>query len=224
MKLRVPAWFESPQMRTLIDPEIAQLMDAAFAADSVDEDDPATRRPADTMPPASVAGPARVEPGAELSTDSPEHDNPSTDPAELDDADPWPAVLQLAELLNELATRVDDHEQRLGPRPPAATTDNLEEWVGWLTAEYGLHSVLGDRDRWSTTPPVRNELTALRLASDVLTTAETGSFEPVYWHDALARVVDRIASHYSRWATNQASLEAASRANLRPGHTPAATR
>jgi type IV secretion system protein VirD4 len=44
MKLRVPAWFESPQMRALIDPEVAQLMDAAFAADSVDEDDPLPER------------------------------------------------------------------------------------------------------------------------------------------------------------------------------------
>lgn len=150
-----------------------------------------------------------------MSTDNPEHD-PGVQAAVA--ADPWPAVLQTAELLNELATRIEDHEQRLGPRPVGVAYDNLEEWVGWLADEYGLHSVLGDRDRW-TIPPVRNELAALRLASEVLTSAKPGSFEPVYWHDALARVVDRIPGHHSRWATNQSSLETANRANSRADDT-----
>lgn len=153
-----------------------------------------------------------------MSTDNREGDDPSAGAAELDGADPWPAVLSLAELLNELATRIEDHEHRLGPRPPVPARDNLEEWVSWLTVEYGLDGVLGDHDRWANTPPVRHELAALRLASDVLTTAKAGSFEPIYWHDALARVIDRIPGHYSRWLTNQTSLEAASRAINRPGN------
>ena len=149
-----------------------------------------------------------------MSADSPDDAEVAAD---LDEADPWPAILQLAEMLNELALRIEDHEPRLNPGPVAVVDANLQEWVDWLSAEYGLHGLLGDRDRWAATPPVRNELIALRLASDVLTTAKPGSFEPVYWHDALARVVDRIPGHYSRWATNQTSLDAASRANGRPG-------
>lgn len=151
-----------------------------------------------------------------MSTDTPETDGTRPDgpdaAADLDEADPWPAILQLAEMVNELAIRIENHEQRPGPGLGDA---DLEEWVDWLSAEYGLHGLLGDRDRWAATPPVRNELIALRLASAVLATAKPGSFEPVYWHDALARVIDRIPGHYSRWATNQSSLEAASRANGR---------
>lgn len=156
-----------------------------------------------------------------MSTDNPEHDPgvATGEPQAAAAADPWPAVLQMAEVLNELATRIEDHEQRLGPRPAGVAYDNLEEWVVWLTDEYGLHGVLGDRDRWANIPPVRNELAALRLASEVLTSAKPGSFEPVYWHDALARVVDRIPGHHSRWATNQSSLEAANRANRRADDT-----
>lgn len=154
-----------------------------------------------------------------MSADTPEPNSPELHDPETDadhlDADPWPALLQIAEMVNELALRVEDHEGRLGPGPLAVVDTNLEEWVSWLSAEYGLHSILGDRDRWASTPPVRNELIALRLASNVLTTAKPGSFEPVYWHDALARVIDRVPGHYSRWATNRSSLEAASRANGR---------
>ncbi|WP_344806728.1 hypothetical protein, partial [Microlunatus ginsengisoli] len=42
IKLTVPAWFESPAMRDLIDPAVAQMMDEAFALDLAD--DQPTRR------------------------------------------------------------------------------------------------------------------------------------------------------------------------------------
>ena len=43
IKLTVPAWFESPAMRDLIDPGVAQMMDEAFALDLAD-DQPTGRR------------------------------------------------------------------------------------------------------------------------------------------------------------------------------------
>ncbi|GAA3605791.1 type IV secretory system conjugative DNA transfer family protein [Microlunatus ginsengisoli] len=43
IKLTVPAWFESPAMRDLIDPGVAQMMDEAFALDLAD-DQPTSRR------------------------------------------------------------------------------------------------------------------------------------------------------------------------------------
>ncbi len=68
-----------------------------------------------------------------MSTDNPEHD-PRVARAEAQaeaPADPWPAVLQLAEVLNGLATHIKDHEPRLGPRPAGVAGDNLEEWVAF---------------------------------------------------------------------------------------------
>lgn len=43
MRLVVPAWFESPAMRQLIDPGVAKMMDEAFTVDLAD-DQPDTRR------------------------------------------------------------------------------------------------------------------------------------------------------------------------------------
>lgn len=44
MRLVIPAWFESPAMRELIDPGVVKMMDDAFAVDLADEDEPDTRR------------------------------------------------------------------------------------------------------------------------------------------------------------------------------------
>lgn len=44
MRLTVPAWFESPAMRALVDPDVAKMLDDAFAVDLAEDDEQSPRR------------------------------------------------------------------------------------------------------------------------------------------------------------------------------------
>jgi hypothetical protein len=57
---------------------------------------------------------------------------------------------------------------------------------------------IGPPDRWENIPPQRAELLALKIADVRGLKLEQGSFELVYWHDALARIVDRAGQHADR--------------------------
>jgi type IV secretory pathway TraG/TraD family ATPase VirD4 len=50
IRLSVPAWFESPAMRGLIDPGVAAMMDEAFAVDHGDHRQAARRGLARLLP------------------------------------------------------------------------------------------------------------------------------------------------------------------------------
>lgn len=138
--------------------------------------------------------------------------------------DPWPAIDELANLVNKLASRVGAHTtqlQRLAPPPGVSGTstsgdganarpvaehgdpDELRAWVQALVDEYGLNAQIGPPERWQAIPPLRAELLALKIADVRPLELEQGSFELVYWHDALARALDRAANHADRWQQDQ---------------------
>jgi hypothetical protein len=132
------------------------------------------------------------------------------------DPDPWPAIDELAHTINDLATEVAAHSkqlQRLAPAPTGSITpirvdnDKLRDWVQALVEEFGLHGLIGRPDRWENIPPLRAELVGLMIADVRGLKLEQGSFELVYWHDALARVLDRASWHVDRWRRNQQEQE-----------------
>ena len=148
---------------------------------------------------------------------------PEQEPAS-DATDPWPAIDELANLVNNLASRVAAHTsqlQRLAPPPggsgsnaagvgtgrrPVAEHGDADEFRAWVQAlvdEYGLNAQIGPPERWQAIPPLRAELLALKIADVRPLELEQGSFEFVYWHDALARVLDRAAAHSDRWQQDQ---------------------
>jgi len=82
--------------------------------------------------------------------------------------DPWPAIDELASMLNDLAGQVLTHTTQLQHLTPAqqvtpagnaaAHAKELRIWVQELVDEYGLHSQIGPPDRWENIPPLRAEL------------------------------------------------------------------
>lgn len=128
------------------------------------------------------------------------------------DPDPWPALDELASMINDLATQVLAHTKQLDrlarQKPsPAGTADthaaDLRVWVEALVDGYGLHAQIGPPSRWENIPPLRAELLGLKIADVRTLDLKQGSFELVYWHDALARVLDRAAQHADRWQQDQ---------------------
>ena len=125
--------------------------------------------------------------------------------------DPWPALDELATMINDLAGTVVAHTkqlQQLTPKSaPAGTAKDhagdLRAWVQALVDEYGLHGQIGPPKRWENIPPLRAELLGLKIADVRHVKLDQGSFELVYWHDALARVLDRATSHADRWQQDQ---------------------
>jgi len=127
--------------------------------------------------------------------------------------DPWPAIDELASMLNDLAGQVLGHTTQLHQLTPAqqnapggnaaAHAKELRGWVEALVDEYGLHAQIGPPDRWENIPPLRAELLGLKIADVRRLKLEQGSFELIYWHDALARVVDRAGQHADRWQQDQ---------------------
>ena len=85
----------------------------------------------------------------------------------------------------------------------AAHAKDLRGWVETLVDEYGLHAQIGPPDRWENIPPLRAELLGLKIADVRRLKLEQGSFELIYWHDALARIVDRAGQHAERWQQDQ---------------------
>lgn len=72
--------------------------------------------------------------------------------------------------------------------PPA---EELTQWVKWLVGRYGLAERFPDT--WAGIPGVVDEMNALRMAW--LYTYGEGpvpGFEATQWHDALARVLQRV--------------------------------
>ncbi len=132
--------------------------------------------------------------------------------------DPWPAIDELAELLNQLATRLAIHDQQIAglttqPTGGDPEPTQLEEWVRALTDQYGLHAQLG---QWKDIPPLRAELVALMVADVRGLDLKQGSFELVYWHDALARVVGRAQSTVDRWRQDQQNRRLLLQSTVRP--------
>lgn len=125
--------------------------------------------------------------------------------------DPWPALDELANMINDLAGTVVAHTkqlQQLTPKSaPAGTAEeraaDLQAWVQALVEEYGLHGQIGPPERWENIPPLRAELLGLKIADVRHVTLDQGSFELVYWHDALARVLNRATEHVDRWQQDQ---------------------
>ena len=137
-----------------------------------------------------------------------------TDPTAPTDPDPWPAIDELARMVNDLTNTAVAHAKQLQQHgPPAPVAGNvgphaadLRAWVEALVEEYGLHGIIGPPERWESLPPVRAELLALKVADPRSLKLEQGSFEFVYWHDALARVLGRVSEHADRWHQNQENL------------------
>jgi hypothetical protein len=127
--------------------------------------------------------------------------------------DPWPAIDELASMLNDLAGQVLTHTTQLQHLTPtrqntqagnaAAHAKELRAWMDALVDEYGLHAQIGPPDRWENIPPLRAELLALKIADVRRLKLEQGSFELIYWHDALARIVDRASQHADRGQQDQ---------------------
>ena len=88
--------------------------------------------------------------------------------------DPWPAINELASMLNDLAGQVLTHTTQLQhltraqQNPPAGNAathaKELRGWVEALVHEYGLHAQIGPPDRWENIQPLRAELLALKIA------------------------------------------------------------
>lgn len=129
--------------------------------------------------------------------------------------DPWPAIDGLANLINDLADQVQAHARQLQQRSQATSKHHgsgalknvdpevLRVWVEALVTEYGLHAQIGAPARWEAIPPLRAELIGLMMADVRQLDLEQGSFELVYWHDALARVLGRVSEHADRWQQDQ---------------------
>ena len=130
---------------------------------------------------------------------------------ELETPDPWPAIDAMASMINDLASTVVAHTKQLqqvsSKAPPSGTAvdhaADLRDWVQALVEEYGLHGVIGPPERWEAIPPLRAELLGLKIADVRALNLDQGSFELVYWHDALARVVGRAGEHADRWKRDQ---------------------
>jgi hypothetical protein len=105
-------------------------------------------------------------------------------------------VSALAEELQDLRTRAPDGGAHLSvaasaePATPIATSDPTA-WVDWLRRHYGLEDEVPDC--WSEHRSIREELLALRLAhAAAYDDADARPTDPLLWHDALTRVVQRI--------------------------------
>ena len=73
---------------------------------------------------------------------------------------------------------------------PDTTTAELVEWVGWLREHYRLDDRLPEH--WQTEPAIVAELAALHRAWRTAFRPAAAGADPVHWHDALARVLDRL--------------------------------
>lgn len=74
--------------------------------------------------------------------------------------------------------------------------DELEHWVEeWLIPTFSLAQAL---DHWKDDPGIRSELMALWIGYRRMLQALEASFDPISWHDALARVLARIPEHRQR--------------------------
>lgn len=139
--------------------------------------------------------------------------------------EPWEALTALADLCNDLASQVSSHAQEIarlqaarpaGQPPKTATTpDSVEDadlraWADQLAERYALRSVSGGPDTWLAIPSIRLELIGLMIADVRGMPLDQGSFELVYWHDALARVVERLGSHKQRLDNQTSHRERAS--------------
>lgn len=118
-----------------------------------------------------------------------------------------PTVAELAEsveqLENQLARLIEVVAQRLSGPNPAARSDQtadgqdedaeskLSEWVAEISERYYLRFVL---QGWQDNTAIRAELEALRLAHQAAFADDAGAFDQVYWHDALARTLQRIST------------------------------
>jgi hypothetical protein len=131
----------------------------------------------------------------------------NTETPDTETPDPWPAIDAMASMINDLASTVVAHTKQLQQTSPTAPTAgsaaDLRKWVQALVDEYGLHALIGPPERWETIPPLRAELLGLKIADVRHLKLDQGSFELVYWHDALVRVLGRAGEHTDRWKRDQ---------------------
>lgn len=111
--------------------------------------------------------------------------------------DPWPAIEELAGMLNDLAGQVLAHTKRLQRitlaqpgrhgrlgRGPCRRSADLGRAAG---GGAGSHAQVGPPERWGNIPPLRAELLGMKIADVRRLKLPQGSFELLYWHAALAR-------------------------------------
>ena len=107
---------------------------------------------------------------------------------------------------NDGAGGDDGTSENKSPEEVAAEKDyskhlkELPAWVSGLAATYALDSLV---TRWREVPGVTAELLALKIAAAEALAPGAKSFEAVYWHDALHRVIGRIPEHYDRFDKEQ---------------------
>jgi hypothetical protein len=82
--------------------------------------------------------------------------------------------------------------RRMAQPDPETAAAELIAWVDWLRRHYQLADRLPDT--WRSEPAIVAELSALRHAWLAAYGDLEPSFERVHWHDALARVLDRIGN------------------------------
>jgi hypothetical protein len=85
-------------------------------------------------------------------------------------------------------------------RLPDSEPVGLGEWVAWLRTTYRLADRLPER--WPDDPAITAELAALHRAWQAATAASAPGADQLHWHDALARVLDRL-QHWQEEARRQ---------------------
>ena len=107
------------------------------------------------------------------------------------------------------------------PAQAHAAATELAAWVNWLRTTYRLTDRLPAH--WPDDPMAVAELAALRTAWHAAYANPGPTFEPVHFHDALARVLDRVSGRLARAEARPADIElAAWVAWLRESHQLAA--
>lgn len=127
-------------------------------------------------------------------------DNQPVDLAELVDALSAlsDAVVQSTERVEELEKNQHDLEKLallIEEHTSVWAVDaELTEWVDeWLIPTFALDVILKN---WSEEPALCSELQALKLGYQAMAaSAARPNFDAISWHDALARMVDRVSTH-----------------------------
>jgi hypothetical protein len=84
--------------------------------------------------------------------------------------------------------------RRMAQPDPETAAAELISWVDWLRRHYQLADRLPES--WRNEPAIVAELSALRHAWLAAYGELEPSFERVYWHDALGRVLNRIGEDW----------------------------
>ncbi len=99
--------------------------------------------------------------------------------------------------LAQLRQRQDELERSLDSGVwKQARDEDFMVWVEWLANTYACDDAIRG---WEATTAIRNELEALWHAARRGALSErAGAWDPLSWHDHLARTLDRLAVHRRR--------------------------